>query len=179
MSFWYYSIGAIESTSLGSHWSDYFRCFRVLELEESLGSMHLLEQNIKQKDGKVSSLNQVIQEREEKLAELENRLDPPLSWLWISFGKFTIEFKLKMFENVLDNIFTFVTYCLGCRNQGPLVWRLISANPGLNFNPGSFFFCLKAFSRIIFSILFWRIQSSNCRRKELNWIFSSSFHIWI
>ena len=54
-------------------------CFRVLELEESLGSMNLLEQNIKQKDGKVSSLNQVIQEREEKLAELENRLDPPLS----------------------------------------------------------------------------------------------------
>lgn len=53
-------------------------CFRVLELEESLGSMHLLEQNIKQKDGKVSSLNQVIQEREEKLAELENRLGPPL-----------------------------------------------------------------------------------------------------
>ena len=54
-------------------------CFRVLELEESLGSVHLLEQNIKQKDGKVSALNQVIQEREEKLAELENRLDPPLS----------------------------------------------------------------------------------------------------
>ena len=33
--------------------------------------------------------------------------------------------------------------------QGP-----ISANPGLNYNPGFFFFCLKAFSRIIFSILF-------------------------
>ena len=48
-------------------------CFRVLELEESLGSSHLLQQNIKQKDEKVSSLNQVIQEREEKLAELENR----------------------------------------------------------------------------------------------------------
>ena len=94
--------------------------------------MHLLEQNIKQKDGKVSSLNQVIQEREENLAELENRLGPPLSWLWISFGKFTIEFKLKMFQNVLDNIFTFVTFRLGCGNQGPVVWRLISANPGLN-----------------------------------------------
>lgn len=48
-------------------------CYRVLELEESLGSSHLLQQNIKQKDEKVSSLNQVIQEREEKLAELENR----------------------------------------------------------------------------------------------------------
>ena len=33
--------------------------------------------------------------------------------------------------------------------QGP-----ISANPGLNYNPGFFFFCLKAFIRIIFSILF-------------------------
>ena len=49
-------------------------CYRVLELEESLGSTHLLQQNIKQKDEKVSSLNQTIQEREEKLAELENRL---------------------------------------------------------------------------------------------------------
>ena len=27
-------------------------------------------------------------------------------------------------------------------------------DPGLNFNPGSFFFCLKAFSRILFSIFF-------------------------
>ena len=48
-------------------------CFRGLELEESLGSSNLLQQNIKQKDEKVTSLNQVIQEREEKLAELENR----------------------------------------------------------------------------------------------------------
>ena len=30
----------------------------------------------------------------------------------------------------------------------------ISANPGLNFNLGFFFFCSKVFSRIIFSILF-------------------------
>ena len=35
---------------------------------------------------------------------------------------------------------------------GPVVQRPISANPGLNFNPGFFFFCLKAFSRIIFPI---------------------------
>ena len=42
------------------------------------------------------------------------------------------------------------------KNQlGPVVRRPISANPGLNFNPGfSFSFCSKAFSRIIFSILF-------------------------
>ena len=38
-----------------------------------MGSSHLLQQNIKQKDEKVSALNQVIQEREEKLAELENK----------------------------------------------------------------------------------------------------------
>ena len=37
---------------------------------------------------------------------------------------------------------------------GPVVRRPISANPGLNFNLGLFFFCSKAFSRIIFSILF-------------------------
>ena len=38
-------------------------------------------------------------------------------------------------------------------SQDPVVRRPISANPGLNFNLGFFFFS-KAFSRIIFSILF-------------------------
>ena len=33
----------------------------------------------------------------------------------------------------------FITW--GCYNQGPVVRRPISANPGLNFNPGFFFFC--------------------------------------
>ena len=43
----------------------------------------------------------------------------------------------------------------GCGKQlGPVVRRSISANPGLNFNPGFFFFCSKAFFQIIFSILF-------------------------
>ena len=46
---------------------------RVLELEESLGSAQLLQQNLKLKDEKVSSLNQVIQEKEDKLDDLENR----------------------------------------------------------------------------------------------------------
>ena len=36
---------------------------------------------------------------------------------------------------------------------GPVVWRPISANPGLNFNLGFFFFCSKVFSRIISSLL--------------------------
>ena len=38
--------------------------------------------------------------------------------------------------------------------QGRVVQRPVSANPGLNFNPGFFFFSSKAFSRKIFSILF-------------------------
>ena len=37
---------------------------------------------------------------------------------------------------------------------GPVARRPISANLGLNFDPGFFFFCSKAFSPIIFSIIF-------------------------
>ena len=33
-------------------------------------------------------------------------------------------------------------------------WTPVSASPGLNFNPGFFFFLSKVLSRIIFSILF-------------------------
>ena len=33
--------------------------------------------------------------------------------------------------------------------RGSVVWRPISANTGLNFKPGFFFFCYKAFHRII------------------------------
>ena len=42
--------------------------------------------------------------------------------------------------------------------QGQVFRRLISANPGLNFNPNFFFFGSKAFSVIIFAILF-RVSS--------------------
>ena len=38
--------------------------------------------------------------------------------------------------------------------QGPDVRRSISANQGLNFNPGFFSFCSKAFSRTVSSLLF-------------------------
>ena len=38
--------------------------------------------------------------------------------------------------------------------QGRVVRRPVSANPGLNFNPGFFFFSSKVFSRKIFSFLF-------------------------
>ena len=37
---------------------------------------------------------------------------------------------------------------------GSVVRRQIDANPGLNFNLGFFFFCLKTFFWIIFSLLF-------------------------
>ena len=37
--------------------------------------------------------------------------------------------------------------------QAPVVRRPVSANLGLNFNPGFFFFSSKALSRIIFSLL--------------------------
>lgn len=59
---------AFSSRELVVHFFD-----RVLELEESLGSSQLLQQNLKLKDEKVSSLNQVIQEKEDKLDDLENR----------------------------------------------------------------------------------------------------------
>ena len=39
-------------------------------------------------------------------------------------------------------------------DQGPVVRTLLSANLGLNFNPGFFFLLSKALSQIIFSILF-------------------------
>ena len=38
--------------------------------------------------------------------------------------------------------------------HGPVVRTPVSANPGVNFNTGFFFFLSKALSRIIFAILF-------------------------
>ena len=61
--------------------------------------------------------------------------------------------------------------------QGP-VRRLISTNPGLNFNPGLFFFSSKAFSRTIFSILF-RVANHQIVDKKnyckLNLLFKLSY----
>ena len=48
---------------------------------------------------------------------------------------------------------------------GPVVRTPVSANPGLNFNPGFFFFLSKALSRIIFSVLF-RVSSHQIVGKE-------------
>ena len=49
--------------------------------------------------------------------------------------------------------------------QGPVVWMPVSANPGLNFNLGLFFFSSKALSRIIFYILF-RVPNHQIIGKE-------------
>ena len=49
--------------------------------------------------------------------------------------------------------------------QGPVVRTPVSANPGLNFNPGFFFLLSKAHCRIIFSILF-RVSNHQIEGKE-------------
>ena len=44
---------------------------------------------------------------------------------------------------------------MGCiLGPGPVVRRPISAYPRVKFNPGFFFLCSKAFSQIIFSVIF-------------------------
>ena len=60
---------------------------------------------------------------------------------------------------------------------GPNVRRRISAiNPGLNFNPSFFFFCSKAFSRTIFSLLF-RTSSHQIAGKKNKTEFASQAFI--
>ena len=48
---------------------------------------------------------------------------------------------------------------------GPVVQTPVSANPGLNFNLGFFFYLSKALSGIIFSILF-RVSNHQIVNKE-------------
>ena len=65
--------------------------------------------------------------------------------------------KFKPYRRALDNnhvVIFFVSLQYGRTHLGPVVRRPISANLGLNFDPGFFFFCSKAFSPIIFSIIF-------------------------
>ena len=63
----------------------------------------------------------------------------------------------------------------GCYNQGPAVRRPISANPGLNFNPGFFFFCSKVFSRVISSLLFRASNHQFVGRKNKTEFASQAF----
>ena len=49
----------------------------------------------------------------------------------------------------------------------------LALNPGLNFNPGFFLFCSKAFSRIISSIFFRALVQPS--KLKLNWLVKSSY----
>ena len=51
-------------------------------------------------------------------------------------------------------IIIFNIYMVQINIQGPVVRTPVSTNPGLNFNPGFFFFLSKALFRIIFYIIF-------------------------
>ena len=71
-----------------------------------------------------------------------------------------LNFRLRMIVYLLPTTTISVTtawnLCTSswARLQGPVVRRPISVNPGLNCSPIFYFFCSKAFFRIIFSILF-------------------------
>ena len=52
------------------------------------------------------------------------------------------------------NATSFYSVATKFSHLGPVVRTPVSTNPGLNFNPGFFFFLSKALSQIIFSILF-------------------------
>ena len=54
-----------------------------------------------------------------------------------------------------------------CNRLGQVVQKPISPNLGLNFNSG-LSFCSKAFSQIIFSILFRPPNHQTVEKKELN-----------
>ena len=73
-------------------------------------------------------------------------LDEKKEGTW-KFGDDQNSYKTSDQINTFDRSFKFT-------KQGPVVRRPIIANPGLNFNPGLFFFSSKAFSWTIFSILF-------------------------
>ena len=65
---------------------------------------------------------------------------------------------------------------LGSTLLGPVVRMLVSANPGLNFNQGFFFFSSKALTRIIFYIfLEYPIIKLYAKRIKLNLFFKLSY----
>ena len=66
---------------------------------------------------------------------------------------FRLFFKVSV-NHLFDNLESRKINYYFRKSLGPVVRRPISANPGLNFNLGFFVFCSKAFSRIIFSLLF-------------------------
>ena len=50
-------------------------------------------------------------------------------------------------------------------HKGPVVWKPISANPGLNFNMGFLFFCSETCSWIIFSVRY-RVSNHHIAGKK-------------
>ena len=68
---------------------------------------------------------------------------------------------------------------------GPVVWKPISTNQGLNFNLGFFhLFFSKAFSRIIFSILFRpypisKLYTKRLKKNETEFAFCSQIWMYI
>ena len=81
-------------------------------------------------------------------------LNPPANSSWPagvdhSWGTFTISSKMTlMLQGIWKKDY-------GNREAlAPVVRKLVSTNPGLNFNHGVFFFLSKALSRIIFSLLY-------------------------
>ena len=70
-----------------------------------------------------------------------------------------------------------MTWSYPLSTQDSVVRRLISNNPGLNFNPRFFIFFSKASSRIFFSIFF--LRSSNyqtwTKRTKMNFLFKLSY----
>ena len=75
---------------------------------------------------------------------------------------FRVSILKKLHDLKLDSL-SFLT--LITKLQGPVVRTPVSANPGLNFNPGFPIFLSKALSGIIFSILF-RVSNHQIVGKE-------------
>ena len=62
---------------------------------------------------------------------------------------------LKFSSKVIEKVAAMSLTDYSCDNDlGPVVRRPISASPGVKFNLGFFFLCVKAFSRIIFFAIF-------------------------
>ena len=100
--------------------------------------------------GQLIFVSSLVERRLKHIGEIN--IDPPISQSSNSNnpGK-----PLKQCASLL-RLFSFLPdTCWACDNTpGPVVRTLVSANPGLNFNPGFFFFLSNALSRIIFYIFF-------------------------
>ena len=66
-------------------------------------------------------------------------------------------------------------YTKTVKDKGLVVGRPISANPGLKFKPGFFFFYSKAFSRIIFPIPIIKLWTKRKKAELAFYVFISEF----